>query len=217
MNVHLPNGYTDSENDSNSDTENGDFPIILLFHGLFGSGAGISSFYDMNRAADQLGFIYIAPQAYHNGAANFHSTAVDANNGNNGWCASTICCCGGRTLTCNNQCEDDSALDADFVRDMIVHVSRVLNIDVNRVYLMGVSNGAYMAYRTACENSHLIAGIVAVCGGFNNDIETRCRSSSSGQDGNSSSASSQPVHVLHIHGTRDSIVPYAGMVLYMSY
>ena len=135
VNVKLPNSYSEDSDSS--------FPIMVLLHGLNGSGGGIAAYYGMDGAADDLDFIYIAPDAVNRGASSFYT-----NRGNGrGWCASSICCCGGRTLTCNNQCVARPELDADFLRDMILQVSDEFNVDRNRVYVMGISNGAYMAYR----------------------------------------------------------------------
>ena len=53
-----------------------------------------------------------------------------------------------------------------------------------------------MAYRMACEFSDVIAGIASRAGTTTLG-ETNCRPS-------------QPVNVLHIHGTADDVVPYAG-------
>ena len=56
-----------------------------------------------------------------------------------------------------------------------------------------------MTYRMACESADLIAGIASLAGGTFLD-SSRC-------------APSQPVNILHIHGTADDTVFYAGGAL----
>ena len=69
-------------------------------------------------------------------------------------------------------------------------------IDPTRVYVLGHSNGGFMAYRLACERADQIAA-VAVLAGSDAASAGDC-------------APSRPVSVLHLHGTADDIVPYAG-------
>ena len=41
---------------------------------------------------------------------------------------------------------------------MIQQISAEFNIDPDRVYVIGVSNGGFMSYRLACDFSEIIAG-----------------------------------------------------------
>ncbi len=68
-----------------------------------------------------------------------------------------------------------------------------------RVYLVGHSNGGYMAYRFACDRASRVAAIVSSAGAMWNDV-SRCQPS-------------EPVAVLELHGTADEVVPYAGGAL----
>src|SRR6185503_7932515 len=54
-------------------------------------------------------------------------------------------------------------------------------------------------YRMACESADLVAGIASLAGMTSLD-PSRCRPS-------------QPVNILHIHGTADTVVPYVGGAL----
>lgn len=77
------------------------------------------------------------------------------------------------------------------------------NIDLNRIYATGFSNGGFMSYRLACEASDRIAAIAAVAGTMPIAIANSCQPL-------------RPVPVLHIHGTADFIVPYAGSSSFLS-
>ncbi|MBV1775611.1 hypothetical protein KSF73_07760 [Burkholderiaceae bacterium DAT-1] len=69
-------------------------------------------------------------------------------------------------------------------------------VDPQRVYVMGMSNGAIMSIRVATELGKRIAAIAAVSG--SQAVDSGC------------GAASQPVSALFINGTADPIVPYAG-------
>nr|WP_245563498.1 prolyl oligopeptidase family serine peptidase [Longispora albida] len=82
--------------------------------------------------------------------------------------------------------------DVAFLSAVVAEASRNTSIDPSKVYATGMSNGAMMAYRLACETT-LFAAIAPVSG----TMLVPC-------------ASPAPVSVLHIHDTADRNVPYAG-------
>jgi polyhydroxybutyrate depolymerase len=89
--------------------------------------------------------------------------------------------------------------DAGYLRALIEEIARVFAVDKKRIYLFGLSNGGRMAYRMACQSADLIAGIASSAGMPFLD-PGRC-------------APSEPVNILHIHGTADEIDPYGGGAL----
>jgi polyhydroxybutyrate depolymerase len=102
------------------------------------------------------------------------------------WNATTTCC----------DYFDAGVDDAGYLRGLIEGIGSALAIERKRVYLLGHSNGGFMSYRMACDYADVIAGIASLAGTTTLG-ETNCRPS-------------QPVNVLHIHGTADEVVPYAG-------
>ena len=70
------------------------------------------------------------------------------------------------------------------------------NINLARVYTTGMSNGAYLSYRLACELSDKIAAIAPVAGSYISYMLNSCNLSS--------------MPVLHIHGVVDSNTIYYG-------
>ncbi|BBX57441.1 Esterase PHB depolymerase [Mycobacterium shottsii] len=82
--------------------------------------------------------------------------------------------------------------DVAFISAAVADVAHNVGIDANRVYAAGMSNGAMMAYTMACNT-----GIFAAIGPVSGTQLDPCRSP-------------HPVSVMHIHGTGDPLVRYAG-------
>ncbi len=70
------------------------------------------------------------------------------------------------------------------------------NVDSQRIHLIGQSNGGFMCHRMACEAPEIFASIVSLTGAMWNE-ESNCQPS-------------EPIHVLHIHGTLDPIIFWLG-------
>jgi polyhydroxybutyrate depolymerase len=88
--------------------------------------------------------------------------------------------------------------DVAYLMAVIDDVSGRYRIDPKRIWIMGISNGGFMAHRLACDRADKIAAIVSVAGSTWMD-PTRC-------------AQSTPVSVLEVHGSDDPIVKYEGGV-----
>ncbi|MFW7381055.1 MAG: alpha/beta hydrolase family esterase [Oligoflexus sp.] len=101
------------------------------------------------------------------------------------WNATSFCCDFEQTQV------DDSA----YLRALIEEAVQKYNIDPQRIMVWGYSNGGFMAYRMACDHADLISGIVNLTGAMHLD-PNQCRPT-------------QPVDILHIHGTADEVVSYS--------
>ncbi|MBK9457533.1 MAG: hypothetical protein IPO24_19130 [Bacteroidetes bacterium] len=87
--------------------------------------------------------------------------------------------------------------DVAFLSALIDSLDAEYNIDLNRVYSTGMSNGGFMSHALACELSNRIAAIASVTGSIDKDRMPFC----------------DPQHntpVMQIHGTADETVPYDG-------
>jgi polyhydroxybutyrate depolymerase len=60
----------------------------------------------------------------------------------------------------------DGADDVGFLTALVGELVRSWNVDPDRVYVTGFSNGASMTYRLAVEASDIVAAIAPVSGGF---------------------------------------------------
>ena len=86
--------------------------------------------------------------------------------------------------------------DAGFIRALVVQIQHAHAIDTKRIYATGLSNGGMMSYRLACEMSDVLAAISPVSAV---QVVDHC-------------TPTQPVSVIHIHGSADENVPIMGGV-----
>jgi len=87
--------------------------------------------------------------------------------------------------------------DVDFIDTIINLVSEKYDINVNRIYSTGMSNGGFMSYHLACNLSSKIAAIASVTGSMSKQTLESCNPE-------------HPTPVLQIHGTLDGTVPFDG-------
>jgi len=87
--------------------------------------------------------------------------------------------------------------DVGFVRTLVEDLKKKYKIDPKRIYATGISNGAMMSQRLACEMSDIFAAVASVAGTLPDDLSSRCKPT-------------RPISVLLMHGTDDPLVPYNG-------
>lgn len=150
-------------------------PLIVLLHGYTSSGAGQDSYMGFSAIADQYGFLLVAPDG----------DKEAGGDENRFWNASSACC------NFYQSDVDDSA----YILDIINTAKQDFNVDPNRVYLVGHSNGGFMSYRAAYDHSESIAAIASLAGASHADERI---------------PPANPVHVLQIHGTDDGTIAYEG-------
>ena len=154
------------------DSYDGTFPVpmMLNFHGFGGSASEYMLEADMRSLAESDTFILVYPQG----------SCLD---GSSHWNA---CPKGG-----NNKSTAD---DVGFVEAMINEILSQYNVDMQRIYAAGYSNGGMMAYGLANYKSNLIAAVASVSGAMLDCI----------------GPTSHPMPVVHLHGTSDGVLPYNG-------
>jgi polyhydroxybutyrate depolymerase len=141
-------------------------PLVLMLHGGFGTAEQAERAYCWNELAQREHVLIAYPDG--------DGRAWDVGGG----------CCGepGRTGV------DDVA----FIRAVVKQIGELVPLDATRVYATGMSNGAMMSYRLACDTK-LFAAIAPVAG----TVLGSCDSPA-------------PISVLHIHGLADPRVPFDG-------
>lgn len=86
--------------------------------------------------------------------------------------------------------------DSTYLRELIEEICRRFRVDPKRVLATGASNGANMVHRMASDHADLIGAIASV-GGMTFLEPGKCQPS-------------EPVNILHIHGSADDVLPYDG-------
>jgi len=147
-------------------------PVVLNLHGYTLNAWWQMEHSRMNEVADTAGFIVVYPDAIYPG---FNS----------------------RLIGYPGLPPLSTANDVGFISALIDTLETLYDIDMNRVYSCGFSNGGIMTYRLACEIGHRFAAVASVAGVLN-DI--------SGNTGNLVPS----IPILHIHGTADGVVTYQG-------
>ena len=87
--------------------------------------------------------------------------------------------------------------DVGFISALIDRLKETHNIDLNRVYSCGMSNGGFMSLKLACDLSERIAAVASVTGSMVDSELPLCDPS-------------RPFPVMQIHGTDDPVVAYDG-------
>jgi polyhydroxybutyrate depolymerase len=145
-------------------------PLMLNFHGFGGSASDYMNYADMRSVAESDTFILVYPQG-------------SCSDGSSHW---NPCPVGGDNKS--------TADDIGFVESMINEISSQYNVDMERIYAAGYSNGGMMAYGLAHYKSDLIAAVASVSG-----VMLDC-----------TGPTSHPMPVVHLHGTSDGVLPYNG-------
>lgn len=157
-------------------------PVVVVLHGRFGNGAGTASHIEINPLAEKEGFIGVYPD----GLNNITSGAPR----DTGWNYLR-----GVPYFPGVEPYDDT----QFIIDVIDDLSQDLNIDRNRIYVTGLSNGGFMVQRLACEVPEMFAGYASVAGAGFGGMDTVCESET-------------PVNMLVMHGTYDNNILWNGNI-----
>jgi polyhydroxybutyrate depolymerase len=139
-------------------------PLVIVLHGAAGSGRQAEAAYGWDAEADIGRFLV----AYPDGVS--HTWNVDSD------------CCGAAAR--------DDVDDVGFISRLAGSFGPL--VDTSRIFATGISNGAMMAYRLACDT-----GIFAAIGPDSGTMINDCDHPA-------------PLSIIHIHGTADGIIPYNG-------
>jgi len=153
-------------------------PLMLNFHGFGGYMQQHMQTADMRSLADAEQFLLVYPQGtLLDGFPHWNTAPPGGDN-------------------------KSSADDLGFMDALLASLTNTYNIDANRVYATGYSNGADFTYTLACYRSDKITGIAPVSGLMDSEPETYC-------------TPSHPTSVIIMHGTADFDRPYDGYPGYL--
>ena len=149
-------------------------PLVFNLHGYGSNNVQQEAYGDFRPVADTANFIIVHPQGLTDDLGTTH------------W----------------NCFETSSVDDVGFLSALIDTIYNNYNINGNRIYSTGMSNGGFMSYKLACLLSGRIAAVASVTGSITPIEYDDC-------------ITNHPMPVMQIHGTEDPTVPYEGSFLFM--
>lgn len=145
--------------------------LVVVLHGGGGTGEQME-FAGFDEISDEEGFVVAYPDAYRR----------NWNDGRSDLQAASV---------------TEEVDDVAFLERVIAETSNGLDSEPANVYVAGISNGAMMSGRVACDLSDVVDGVAMVAGSLGAEQATRC-------------TPERAVSVLDISGTEDPLVPWGG-------
>ena len=139
-------------------------PLVIVLHGAAGTGQQAEDSYGWDAEADSGKFLV----AYPDGIRRTWNVDPD--------------CCGVAAR--------DNVDDVGFLTELAGSFGTL--VDKSKVFATGISNGAMMSYRLACDTK-----IFAAIGPVSGTMINKCTDPT-------------PLSIIHIHGTADKTIPYNG-------
>ncbi|MDQ1332139.1 MAG: Esterase depolymerase [Bacteroidota bacterium] len=155
-------------------------PLVIALHGRGGNGESmvLVTRKGFDKLAERDGFIVAYPDGIE---LNWNDGRIDQE--------------------ANDRAHRENIDDVGFISSLIDILIKDYRIDPRRVYVTGISNGAIMSYRLACELSNKITAIAPVDGNIPQPLFPNCMPS-------------RPVSVLAINNVNDPLVPFEGGEIY---
>ncbi|MGE8720937.1 alpha/beta hydrolase family esterase [Leptospira terpstrae] len=147
-------------------------PLLVALHGRFGSGSSMIKQTKLDLLADAKGFIVVFPDGFKRSWAD------------------------GRG---NTPADENQINDIAFIESMVKRLIAEGSVNPKKVFLVGHSNGGFMAQRIAAEKPELWKGVVSVAAQVS--VFTLKRKSN---------LKTNPVSIGIIAGTDDPLVPFSG-------
>jgi polyhydroxybutyrate depolymerase len=144
-------------------------PVILAFHGATDNVDFLEAHCQLNQKSETAGFIVVYPEV------------ADPSSPD--------------TLHFNTSAPPDGIDypdDVAFTAKLLDDLATVVNVDKNRIFATGISNGGMMCYRLAAEMSDRIAAIAPIAATM----------------GLPEAYPKRPVPIIAFHGTADPIIPF---------
>ena len=142
--------------------------LVINLHGAGANGSEQAPLTNYNAVADQHGFVVAYPDGVDFSWADGRGASIPDRQGVD---------------------------DVGFLVALVDRLSHDYGINRGRVFATGMSAGAFMATRLACERADIVSAIAPVAGSLGTAFPC---------------APSRPVSVLEVHGTADPVVPFSG-------
>jgi polyhydroxybutyrate depolymerase len=152
----------------------GPLPLVLVLHGYGDTGMNLAEHLGYVALARRERLVLVVPDG------------TPDRRGARFWNATDACC----------DFERRSIDDVAYLRGLVAEAKAAFPVDPARVYVVGLSNGGFMAHRLACDAADDFAAILSIAGVPWQDA-ARCKPA-------------RRVSVLQVHGDRDRVVAYPG-------
>jgi len=147
--------------------------LVVALHGYTSNATEALGFFGLAEAADARGVLVALPEGSEN------------QRGSQFWNASNACC----------DFHGSGVDDSEYLAQVIEAVEQGYAVDPRRIFVVGHSNGGFMALRLACDRADRVAAVASVAGAM--DVDADC-------------APSRPVSVLQVHGADDETIGIDG-------
>ena len=142
--------------------------LVINLHGAGATGSAQAALTNYDAVADQHGFVVAYPDGVDFSWADGRGASMPDRQGVD---------------------------DVGFLVALVDRLSHDYGIDRGRIFATGMSAGAFMVTRLACERADIVSAIAPVAGSLGTAFPC---------------AASRPVSVLEVHGTGDPVVPFSG-------
>ncbi|MFK7951158.1 MAG: PHB depolymerase family esterase [Saprospiraceae bacterium] len=144
--------------------------LIFVLHGYTGTAERLMEHSKFNALADKHGFVVCYPKGVNDKYRNSH------------WDADL---------------EISETDDVGFLSNLAKALQEKYELNVNRTFVCGMSNGGYMSYTLACRASKTFRAVASVTGTMSEKTWNDCENAAS-------------IPILQIHGIADDVVPIDG-------
>ena len=149
------------------------FPLVLVLHGLGGNANGMIGYSQMNQIANDNGFAVAYPNGtFDQGGTRFWNVGYEIH-------------------------IDETVDDVGFLVALAQFLQTEYNLDPDRIFSTGFSNGGDMCYLLGCEASDVFKAVAPVAGCVMEWITESC-------------SPQYPISVFEIHGTQDNVTWWDG-------
>ena len=155
-------------------------PLVFVLHGLGGSASGIREYSRMDKVADENGFAVCYPQGT-GGSEDTKYTKKGTHFWNVGY----------------EVHKNETVDDVEFITSLAMFLQEKYNLDSEKTFCTGMSNGGDMSYLLGCEAPDIFKAIAPITGCMMKWIYDSCNEN-------------DPVPVFHVHGTADHTTYYDG-------
>ena len=155
-------------------------PLVFVLHGLGGSASGIREYSRMDKVADENGFAVCYPQGT-GGSEDTKYTKKGTHFWNVGY----------------EVHKNETVDDVEFITSLATFLQEKYNLDSEKTFCTGMSNGGDMSYLLGCAAPDIFKAIAPITGCMMKWIYDSCNQN-------------DPVPVFHVHGTADHTTYYDG-------